>query len=111
MEIKELVSYYINESSEIIEVTFRLTIDGDDEIRTDQIQIGDVKTFGYNFDNFTESKLIEMYNEEDDDEDDDFFGNFFGDDDLNDMDQDEIKSFLNEYYLIFPDRLPNPEFF
>jgi hypothetical protein len=53
MEIKELVSYYINESSKTVDVTFRLTTDGDDEIRTDQIQIDEVESFGYNFDNFS----------------------------------------------------------
>ncbi len=110
MEIKELVSYYINETSEILEVTFRLTIDGDDEIRTDQIQLDEVTSFGYNFDDFTESNLIEMYNEDDDDENnDEFFGSFFDDDD--ELDQEEIISFLNEYYLIYSDRLPNPDFF
>lgn len=110
MEIKELISYYINESSKTLDVTFRLTTDGDDEIRTDQIQLDEVESFGYNFDNFTENTLIEMYNEEDDDIDD-LFGNFFDDDLEKENEEDEIKSFLNEYYLIYPDKLPKSDFF
>ena len=37
MEIKELESFYINETSQTLDVTFRLLKDNDDEIRTDQI--------------------------------------------------------------------------
>jgi hypothetical protein len=111
MEIKELVSYYINESSKTVDVTFRLTTDGDDEIRTDQIQIDEVESFGYNFDNFSENTLIEMYDEEYDDDSDDIFGNFFDDYSNNEPEEDEIKSFLNEYYLIYPNKLPKSEFF
>jgi hypothetical protein len=110
MEIKELVSYYINESSKTLDVTFRLTTDGDDEIRTDQVQLDEVESFGYDFDNFTENTLIEMYNEEDDDIDD-LFGNFFDDELEKGNEEDEIKSFLNEYYLIYPDKLPKSDFF
>jgi len=109
MEIKELVTYYINESAETLDVTFRLSIDGDDEIRTDQIELDVIKSFGYNLDDLRTNNLLEMYNEEDND-DDDFFGDFFGGD-IEDFDSDEVKSFLNEYYLIFPDRLPDVDFF
>lgn len=105
MEIKELSSYYINESSQTLEVTFRLTIDGDDEIRTDQIELGEVENFGYNFNEFKLDPIREMYEEEEDfeDFDDDDFGDF--------INEDEIVSFLNEYYLIYPNKLPSAEFF
>ena len=36
MEVKELISFYVNESLQTLDVTFRLSIDGDDEIRNDQ---------------------------------------------------------------------------
>lgn len=111
MEIKELISYYINESSKTLDVTFRLTTDGDDEIRTDQVLLDEVESFGYDFDNFTENILIEMYNEDDNDDVDDLFGNFFDDDLEKENEEDEIKSFLNEYYLIYPDKLPKSDFF
>lgn len=39
MEIKELVTFFVNESAKILEVTFRLTSDGEDEIRNDQIDL------------------------------------------------------------------------
>ena len=101
MEIKELESFYINEASQTLDVTFRLLKDNDDEIRTDQIDLGESKTFGYNF----------LKNNTDDlwgDEDDDFFGTY---DEEFEMDEDEIISFLNEYYLIYPDRLPDTQLY
>lgn len=109
MEIKELVTYYINESTETLDVTFRLSIDGDDEIRTDQIELGVIKSFGYNLDDLRTNNLLEMYNEDEDDEED-FFSDLFSDG-IEDFDSDEVKSFLDEYYLIFPDRLPDVDFF
>jgi len=109
MEIKELVSFFINESSETLEITFRLTIDSEDEIRTDQIQISETQSFGYNFEKFKISPLRDLF-EEDDDEDG--FESLFDDDDFEDpLDEDEIMSFLNEYYLIYPKKLPTAEFF
>jgi hypothetical protein len=108
MEIKELVSFYINENTETMDVTFRLSIDGDDEIRTDQIDLDVIKSFGYNLEDLRTNNILDMYSDEDDD-DDDIFGDIF--DDVEDFDSDEVKSFLNEYYLIFPDRLPDVDFF
>jgi hypothetical protein len=108
MEIKELISYYINETSKTLDVTFRLITDLDDEVRTDQIQLSEVGTFGYNFDDFIENTLIEMYDEDDENE---LFGDFFDDYSDNEFENDEIRSFLNEYYLIYPEKLPNPDFF
>ena len=40
MEIKELISFYINESTHTLEVTFRLLSDSEDVIRNDEIEIG-----------------------------------------------------------------------
>jgi ferritin len=108
MEIKELVSFYINDNTETMDVTFRLSIDGDDEIRTDQIDLDVIKSFGYNLEDLRTNNILDMYSDEDED-DDDIFGDIF--DDVEDFDSDEVKSFLNEYYLIFPDRLPDVDFF
>jgi hypothetical protein len=47
MEIKELVSFYINETSQTLDVTFRTLLDSDDEIRTSQIEFSEIKNFGY----------------------------------------------------------------
>ncbi len=106
MEIKELVSYYINETTQTLDVTFRLTNDSEDEIRTDQIELNEIKTFGYNF-NDKSGNYDEYYDEMLDDDFEDEFGDGY-DDDIN---EDEIISFLNEYYIINPSNLPKPEFF
>jgi hypothetical protein len=108
MEIKELVSFYINENTETMDVTFRLSIDADDEIRNDQIDLDVIKSFGYNLEDLRTNNLLDMYDDEEED-DDDIFDDLF--DDVEDFDSDEVKSFLNEYYLIFPDRLPDVDFF
>jgi hypothetical protein len=103
MEIKELESFYINETSQTLDVTFRILSDNDDEIRTDQVDITETKTFGYDF--------VKKENDElwvDDEDEEDLFSDY--DEDF-DMDEEEIISFLNEYYLIYPDRLPDPQLF
>jgi len=101
MEIKELESCFINETSQTLDVTFRILSDNDDEIRTDQIDLGESKTFGYNF---LKNDIDDLWG----DEDDDFFGTY---DEEFEMDEDEIISFLNEYYLIYPDRLPDTQLY
>lgn len=100
MEIKELESFYINETSQTLDVTFRILSDNDDEIRTDQVDLSETKTFGYDF---SKNETDELW---DDDEDYfDTYGEEF------EMDEEEIISFLNEYYLIYPDRLPNTQLY
>ena len=103
MEIKELVSYYINETSHMLEVTFRTLTDNEDEIRTDQIVLDEIETFGYNISN----KIDEDFFDDDDEEYEDMFDDF--DEDI--LDEDEIMSFLNEYYLIYPKKLPEAQLF
>ena len=49
MEVKELVSFYINETSDTLDVTFRLLFDKEDEIRTDQIDLDETIGFGFEF--------------------------------------------------------------
>jgi hypothetical protein len=105
MEIKELVSFYINESSQTLDVTFRTLLDTDDEIRTDQINFSEIKNFGYDV-------LLNRIDEFEDllDEDEfeyDDFDELFEDDEL----EDDVISFLNEYYLINSGNLPKAEFF
>jgi hypothetical protein len=93
MEIKELVSHYLNESSKTLDVTFRTTLDSEDEIREDQIYFDEITDFGYDF----VSNITDSYGSL---RDDDLF-----------VDDQEITSFLNEYYLIYPDKLPSSELF
>jgi hypothetical protein len=109
MEIKELVSYYINETTKTMDVTFRLITDSDEEVRTDQINLSEIESFGYDFTDINENILFDVYDE--DEEDDDIFGNFFQDITEEELQDDDIKSFLTEYYLVYPNELPNSEFF
>ena len=106
MEIKELISFYINESTEMLEVTFRLLSDSDDEIRTGQIEISETENFGYDFLNKTLESYNRLFGEELDEVTEEDF-----DEEENEIEENEIISFLNEYYLIFPNKLPNAELF
>lgn len=107
MQIKELVSFYVNESSEILEVTFRLESDKDDEIRTGQIEISETETFGYDFLEKSSDTYNRLFGEEYDVDDEELFE----DDEISEIEESEVISFLNEYYLIYPDKLPNAELF
>jgi len=49
MEIKELRSFFVNPSTETLNVEFNLETDGDDEIRTAEISLDEVLDFGYDF--------------------------------------------------------------
>lgn len=97
MEIRELVSYYVYEDTKRIEVTFRLTLDSEDEVRNDIINLEEAEEFGY--------KLINDNNDffQFDDEEEEDFDNFI------DMDEDLLINFLNEYYIVNPTKLPKTE--
>jgi hypothetical protein len=107
MEINELVSFYINESSQTLEYTFRTIDDSEDEIRTGSIEFDEIKNFGYDFlDDITNSfKTLEEDGLFDDDYEE--FGDLFEDE----FDEQEFISFLNEYYLVNPKKLPKSELF
>jgi len=53
MEIKEIVSYFLNTDSNILEVSFRTIEDDDEVMRTDSIDYSIVDDYG--FDLITES--------------------------------------------------------
>ena len=98
MEIKEIVSYYIHEKSRTLEVSFTLITDSEDEVRNDIISISEAEDFGY--------KLIQddfdIFEEEDFEIEDDEFET---------VDEEILMSYLNEYYVVNPDRLPSSELF
>jgi hypothetical protein len=98
MEIRELVSYYLYEDTKRIEVTFKLSLDSEDEVRNDIINLEEAEEFGYNIveDN---NDFFQFDDEEDEDDFDDFV----------DIDEDLLISFLNEYYIVNPNKLPKPE--
>lgn len=97
MEIVEIITYHINELDEVLEVSFRTNTDDEDYHREDKIPFYEIDDFGYEF---------HKNNDDDDDDLDDVFETF--DYDLI-IDEDEILSFLNDYYVLFIDKLPNAE--
>lgn len=100
MEIKEIINYYLNTSSNILEVTFRTIEDTEDVLRTDSIDYSIVEEYGFELETLTFDFLEE-------DLEDDFFEN----DEKVELDEDELINFLNEYYTINPHSLPKSDFY
>jgi len=100
MEIKEIISYFLNTDSNILEVSFRTIDDNDEVLRTDNIDYTIVEEYGFDL----ETDSFDFFDDELDDEDE-------FDDDKVELNEDEIISFLNEYYTINPDSMPRPEFY
>jgi hypothetical protein len=96
MEIQELIFFYLHENTATIEVQFRLSVDSEEEIRTDFIDLNEASDFGYEL-------IMEDFGEVDD-EDDEFYWL-----DSPSVDEDNLLSFLNEYYIVNSDKLPKPE--
>lgn len=100
MEIKEIVSYFLNVDSNILEVSFKLIEDSEDTLRTDNIDYTVVEDYGFDL-------VTESY---------DFFDDDFEDDEIVqeekvELDEDELVSFLNEYYTINPNLLPKGDLY
>jgi len=102
MEIIEIITFHLNNLEEVLEVSFRTNSDGEDLMRESKIPFMDISDFGYRF---HEESSDSFLNEEDEN-----FYDEFEDDDLF-VDENEILSFLNEYYVLFSDKLPKPEIF
>jgi hypothetical protein len=101
MEINEIVSYYIHEDTRRLEVSFKLVNDNDDEVRNDIINIDEAEDFGYNL----IQEGFDLFNDEDTDDDFDDF------DDFESIDEETLITYLNEYYIVNPNKLPKPELF
>lgn len=96
MEIQELIFFYLHENTTTIEVQFRLNVDSEDEIRTDFINLNEASDFGYEL-------IMEDYELEEDEEDEFYWL------DSPSVDEDNLLSFLNEYYVVNPDKLPKTD--
>jgi len=101
MEIKEIVSYFLNSESNILEVSFRTIDDEDDVLRTDNIDYSITEEYGF----VLESDTFGFYDDEFDEED------LFEEESKIELDEDELISFLNEYYEINPKSLPKAELY
>lgn len=95
MEIKEVVNYFLNSDKNILEVTFRTIEDNEDEVRMDNIDYELVGEYGYEL----ESESFSFFGEED--EEDEFY-----DEEKIELDEDELLTFLNEYYTVNPNSIP-----
>jgi hypothetical protein len=102
MEIKEIVSYFLNAESNILEISFRTFDDEDDVVRTDNIDYSITEEYGF----VLESETFEFYDDEFDDD-----GGSYDDDEKIELDEEELLSFLNEYYEINPQSLPKPDIY
>lgn len=93
MQVIEVISYYINHGSNTLDIKFRLNEDSESDIRIDEIDLNEIDDFGYNI-------ILEEYDFYDETEEDE-------DPSMNqDIDEEELLIFLNEYYTIYPDRVP-----
>lgn len=101
MEIKEIVSYSVLTSANILEVSFRTIDDTDEQIRNVQIEYSEVAEYGYEL----ETETLDLFFEEDEEDYE------TEDDEKTELDEDELTSFLNEYFLVNPNRLPESTIF
>ena len=106
MKIKEIVDYYYNPKSEIIQVSFRLNEDGEDKIREHEFELDFVEKSGFfileNYD--YESNDLPIIYEEDTDEliiDEEAL-----EEKEYEVDKIELKDFMDEYYKLNPKKLP-----
>jgi hypothetical protein len=100
MEIKEILSYFLNSDSNILEVSFRTIEDEEDVLRTDNINYSIVSEYGFEL----ETETFDFFGEE--------FDEDLGDDNEKiELDEDELISFLNEYYTINEDSIPKAELY
>lgn len=100
MEIKEIVSYYFNGDKNLLEVSFRTIEDDEDVVRMDTINYDVVESYGFNL--VTES--FDFFADDLDEE-------IYEDNEKIELDEDELITFLNEYYIVNPNSMPEPEFY
>jgi hypothetical protein len=104
MEIREIIETSVKEP--IIEVKFRLATDSDEVMRTVEFQLDEIEDYGYNILN----EDFDLFDIDDWDEEDDGFE--YSDDEIDELnvDEEELISFMNEYFLI-NDHVPPAELF
>ena len=103
MEIREIISFYVNTTNEVLEVDFRLIEDDDSHVRTDKIELSELQDFGLEI-NHEHLDMMDDIMEDYDDLDDE-------EEPIEELDRDELLSFLTEYYTVNPDKLPEASLF
>lgn len=99
MEVIEVISHYVDKTQNIINIEFRLLGDTEDDVREDMIEYSFFEEFG--FDNTKDFDIFESIIDEEDEWDTDEY------DYINN--EDDLLSFLNEYYIVYPDKLPKTQ--
>lgn len=100
MEVCEIITHHIDKTQNLINVEFRLMGDDDDVVREDTIEYSFFEEFGY--DETKDFNIFDTISEEVDEWEDDNFDYLTNEDDL--------ISFLNEYYIVYPKKLPKQQF-
>jgi hypothetical protein len=99
MEIVEILSNHIDKTQNLIIVEFRTSEDDDDRVREDFIEYSHYEDFG--FDNKNVFDILSEYDQDDE----------WGNDDYDYISDDSnLLSFLNEYYIVYPNKLPKAQF-
>jgi hypothetical protein len=98
MEIKEIINHYLDLEKNILDVTFKTIEDDEDESRTDRIDYLLVIDYGYDI----VIETLDFFNDTDDDDE------YEINEDV-EIDDEELISFLNEYYTVNPNSLPKKE--
>jgi hypothetical protein len=80
-------------------VSFRTIEDEEDIVRIDTIDYSVIESYGFDL-------IAESFDFFDDDLEDDLF-----EETKIELDEDILISFLNEYYIVNPDSIPDPEFY
>ena len=107
MEVIEIVEYNVNPKTNILEVTFRLMDESEDMVREDKMDYSIAEEYGYNL----EDETFDFFEMDFDEDDEDLL--FEEDPEVGDtlIDEDQLISFLNEYYTVNPNRLPKAEIY
>lgn len=103
MEVREIVETIIREP--VLEVRFRMDIDDDNVIRVKEFIIDEIADYGYDI----ISENLDIFSGWGDDDEDDYE---FHDEDQDDVeiDEEELISFMNEFFMISGD-IPDADFF
>jgi hypothetical protein len=99
MEIEEIIEIFPRKLD--VEVHFRMVNDDDEYIRIDEFTFKEIEEYGYDI--FEDNSESFIYEEEDENE----FDLSFLDQDIN---QTELISFMNEYYLV-TENIPDAEIY
>jgi hypothetical protein len=89
----------LNSDSNILEVSFRTIDDNDELLRTDSINYNLVEEYGFEL----ETESFDFFSDDID--------NDLENPDKIELDEDELISFLNEYYEMNSKSLPKAEFY